>query len=160
MKPLVQWFSEYSVSHQNSVNIFIHKFAVPMIIFSTLGLIYPLKVFAVAGYDIALAHLLVAAVLPYYVLLAPRLVVGITLEVLAMLFLWHQIEASGVSVFLTALGVFAIAWVVQLIGHKIEGKKPSFLEDLAFLLIGPLWTMRFLYEKLGIRWNGNARGET
>ena len=40
--------------------------------------------------------------------------------------------------------VFFLAWVAQLIGHKIEGQKPSFLEDLSFLLIGPLWTLKKL----------------
>ena len=32
-----------------------------------------------------------------------------------------------------------IAWIGQFIGHKIEGAKPSFFEDLQFLLIGPAW---------------------
>jgi uncharacterized membrane protein YGL010W len=39
------------------------------------------------------------------------------------------------------LTIFLVAWVFQFIGHKIEGKKPSFIQDLAFLLIGPLWIM-------------------
>jgi uncharacterized membrane protein YGL010W len=46
--------------------------------------------------------------------------------------------------------VFIISWIAQFWGHKIEGKKPSFLQDLAFLLIGPLWVTRFLYKKMGI----------
>ena len=46
--------------------------------------------------------------------------------------------------------VFVIAWVGQFVGHKIEGKKPSFLEDLQFLLIGPAWLMHFLYKKAGL----------
>lgn len=36
-------------------------------------------------------------------------------------------------------GIFVVAWIGQFIGHKIEGKKSSFLEDLQFLLIGPAW---------------------
>jgi uncharacterized membrane protein YGL010W len=40
------------------------------------------------------------------------------------------------------IGVFVIAWIGQFYGHKIEGKKPSFLKDLQFLLIGPLWCMK------------------
>ena len=49
------------------------------------------------------------------------------------------------------LGIFILAWVGQFIGHKIEGKKPSFFEDLQFLLIGPAWLLSFIYNKLGIR---------
>ena len=35
--------------------------------------------------------------------------------------------------------VFIVAWIGQFVGHKIEGKKLSFFEDLQFLLIGPAW---------------------
>ena len=37
--------------------------------------------------------------------------------------------------------VFVVSWIAQFVGHKIEGAKPSFLEDLQFLLIGPAWIM-------------------
>jgi uncharacterized membrane protein YGL010W len=47
-----------------------------------------------------------------------------------------------------SIAVFVVAWIGQFIGHKIEGKKPSFLEDLRFLLIGPLFVLGFLYRRL------------
>ena len=47
---------------------------------------------------------------------------------------------------------FIIAWVGQFIGHKIEGQKPSFFEDLQFLLIGPAWLISFIYKKIGIKY--------
>jgi uncharacterized membrane protein YGL010W len=43
--------------------------------------------------------------------------------------------------FLTSLGLFILAWIGQFIGHGIEGKKPSFIKDLQFLLIGPAWVI-------------------
>jgi uncharacterized membrane protein YGL010W len=49
-----------------------------------------------------------------------------------------------------SLGIFVTAWVFQFWGHSVEGKKPSFLKDLQFLLIGPAWIMSFVYKKLGI----------
>lgn len=48
------------------------------------------------------------------------------------------------------LALFVLAWIGQFIGHKIEGKKPSFLKDVVFLLIGPAWLMHFIYKKLDI----------
>ena len=42
-----------------------------------------------------------------------------------------------------------VAWIAQFIGHKIEGRKPSFLTDLTYLLIGPAWVLAKLYRKLG-----------
>lgn len=43
------------------------------------------------------------------------------------------------NLFEISIGVFIVAWIGQFIGHKIEGKKPSFFKDIQFLLIGPLW---------------------
>ena len=48
-----------------------------------------------------------------------------------------------------ALIIFLIAWIGQFYGHKIEGKKPSFLKDLQFLLIGPAWLLSFYIPKTG-----------
>jgi uncharacterized membrane protein YGL010W len=50
------------------------------------------------------------------------------------------------------LGLFVISWIGQFAGHKIEGKKPSFLDDIKFLLIGPIWLLHFLFKRLGIKY--------
>ena len=52
----------------------------------------------------------------------------------------------------SAATVFVVAWIAQFIGHKFEGRKPSFLTDLVYLLIGPAWVLAKLYRKLGLRW--------
>jgi uncharacterized membrane protein YGL010W len=51
-----------------------------------------------------------------------------------------------------SIGIFAIAWIGQFIGHGIEGKKPSFLKDLQFLLVGPAWLLHFIFKSVGIRY--------
>ena len=43
-----------------------------------------------------------------------------------------------------------VAWVGQFIGHAIEGRRPSFLTDLAYLLVGPAWLMDKLLRRVGI----------
>ena len=48
------------------------------------------------------------------------------------------------------LSIFVITWIFQFIGHKIEGKKPSFLKDLQFLLVRPIWLLHFILKKIGI----------
>ena len=50
------------------------------------------------------------------------------------------------------LGVFVLSWIGQFYGHKIEGKKPSFLKDLQFLLIGPIWLLHFALKKLNLKY--------
>lgn len=44
-----------------------------------------------------------------------------------------------------------LAWIGQFIGHKLEGKKPAYLSDLVFLLIGPAWLTSKIYAKNGQR---------
>ena len=51
-----------------------------------------------------------------------------------------------------AIGVFVVAWIAQFIGHQIEGRRPSFLTDLTYLLIGPAWVVAKGLRKLGVAW--------
>jgi uncharacterized membrane protein YGL010W len=62
----------------------------------------------------------------------------------------QQIENSHFKLWQVSIAVFVIAWVIQFWGHKVEGKKPSFLKDVEFLMIGPAWLLHFIYKKLGI----------
>jgi uncharacterized membrane protein YGL010W len=36
------------------------------------------------------------------------------------------------------------------VGHLIEGRRPSFLTDLAYLLVGPAWLMDKLLRRFGL----------
>ena len=47
--------------------------------------------------------------------------------------------------------IFIFSWILQFLGHKIEGKKPSFFKDIQFLLIGPAWLIGFIFKKLKIK---------
>jgi ABC-type xylose transport system substrate-binding protein len=53
---------------------------------------------------------------------------------------------SSIALPLKAIGASAI-WVPA---NLIEGKKPSFFEDVKFLLIGPAWLLGFVYRRLGV----------
>ncbi|WP_139488719.1 Mpo1-like protein [Brevibacillus dissolubilis] len=45
-----------------------------------------------------------------------------------------------------ALVLFVVGWIFQFVGHYFEGNPPSFLKNPIFLLIGPLWILRRLYN--------------
>ena len=71
--------------------------------------------------------------------------------------LWSGITLAGVfalgaRVLPVSVAVFVGAWVLQFIGHKMEGKKPSFFEDIQYLWVGPLFVLSKLFGKMGIRW--------
>jgi uncharacterized membrane protein YGL010W len=67
------------------------------------------------------------------------MMLGFTLACISLI--W-SIEIMQLSVLLVSITLFAVLWLFQFIGHKIEGKKPSFFEDVQFLLIGPIWVFR------------------
>jgi uncharacterized membrane protein YGL010W len=62
------------------------------------------------------------------------------------------VQAMGSLVLPLSLAIFVGAWIAQFVGHKIEGKKPSFFEDLQYLWVGPLFVLSKLFGKLGVRW--------
>jgi uncharacterized membrane protein YGL010W len=51
-----------------------------------------------------------------------------------------------------SIAIFVAAWIAQFVGHNIEGKKPSFLEDIQYLWIGPLFVLTKPLHKLGMHW--------
>jgi uncharacterized membrane protein YGL010W len=67
-----------------------------------------------------------------------------------LLNLWIATRFGIDRLLMTGAVVFVVAWIGQFIGHIYEGHRPSFLTDLVFLLVGPMWTLRKLYQRLGI----------
>lgn len=149
------WFAAYSADHQHPVNQRLHQWCVPAILWSLLALLYaiPLPFSAVGLWPAALADSAsygvvawVAAVLAlgFWVWLLPwRLGFAMTLVIIACLYSSALLLAAlGVwGLVVLAASVFVIAWVGQFIGHHVEGKRPSFLTDLVYLMIGPPWVM-------------------
>ena len=130
----------YAESHRNPANEMIHFICIPAIVFSVLGLIWAIH---------PLAALITSAVcLVYYCMLSLPFAAGMLLATAAML--WGLSLLPQGEVLPVALGIFVVAWIGQFIGHRIEGRKPSFFEDLRFLLIGPLFVLGFLYRRLRI----------
>jgi uncharacterized membrane protein YGL010W len=128
--------AQYGVSHQNPTNQKIHKLCVPLILWSLLGLLSQLP-----G-PLNWAYVLIAFALIYYAKFkSARVYLIILLQVVPMMFVIHYLQNLDFKFWVS---VFALAWIGQFIGHKIEGKKPSFFEDIFFLLIGPIWILKGL----------------
>ncbi len=148
---------EYGESHQNKTNKLIHWFCVPAIFFSVVGLIFSIPSGFLAdqlpflGDYANWATLILFLMLIYYISLSPALTFGMLLFSALCLFLANYLAITfpGMLAYIS-LAVFVLAWIVQFYGHKIEGKKPSFLKDVQFLMIGPAWLMHFIYKKIGI----------
>ena len=155
MRTVDQWLQEYGESHQNETNKSIHWICVPAIFLSITGLLYSIKLpWHWDALQLNVAMIVVLLVTIYYLRLSTALGVGMLLFGVACLLLCYLIEIYiPLSLWLVCLIIFALAWVGQFYGHHVEGKKPSFLKDVQFLLIGPMWLMSFVYKKMGIRYS-------
>ena len=157
MRKIDQLLAEYGESHQNSTNKTIHWICVPLIFLSVVGLIASIPssmVQSILGENNPYANwaaIVLILVLIYYVSLSIPLSVGMMLFGVACLFVINFIVQLNIApLWLVSLGIFVVAWIGQFYGHKVEGKKPSFLKDVQFLLIGPAWLMHFIYKRVGI----------
>ncbi len=139
-RPLDRLLAAYGESHLHPVNEVIHFVCVPVIAFSLLGLLWAVQPLVAVG--------LVVASLLYYLTLSASFALGMLLMSGAMLGILAWLPQAWV--WQVSLAVFVLAWIGQFIGHKIEGKKPSFFDDVRFLLIGPLFVLSFLYRRLKI----------
>jgi uncharacterized membrane protein YGL010W len=88
----------------------------------------------------------------FYLRLSRPLFLGFLLYVSANLYLVRLLDHRADHAVFWFIALFVAAWVGQFIGHHIEGKKPSFLKDVQFLMIGPAWLMGFIYRKLGLKY--------
>jgi uncharacterized membrane protein YGL010W len=157
MRKIDELLAEYGESHLNETNKLIHWFCVPAIFFSVVGLIFSIPSGILAetlpflGNFANWATVVLVFVLFYYISLSTPLSLGMFLYAAFCLALANFLEITFPGkLWLISIGIFIIAWIFQFYGHKIEGKKPSFLKDLQFLLIGPAWLMHFIYKKIGL----------
>jgi uncharacterized membrane protein YGL010W len=49
-----------------------------------------------------------------------------------------------------ALTMFVVGWILQFVGHAIEGNQPAFFKNPVYLLIGPLWLLRRVGAAIGV----------
>ena len=133
--------AHYEESHRNPTNEKIHFVAVPLIMVSLLGLLFALHPWAAYGF--------VLASLVYYARLS--MVFLLTMTVLSLVGL-ALVHAMGERVLPLSVAIFVAAWIAQFVGHKVEGRKPSFFEDLQYLWVGPIFVLSKLFLKLRVRW--------
>ena len=159
MRTAQEWFDAYGVSHQNPTNKAIHWVCVPLILFCTVGLFWSIPHDFLPGAKasepyapfVNFGTILVAGALFFYFRLSLTIGLGMLLWSVGVLWgNWALETGGGQPLWLVSTITFVLAWIGQFIGHKIEGAKPSFFEDLQFLLVGPAWLLHFIYRRFGV----------
>ncbi len=153
MRAVKSWFEEYGESHRSAVNKSIHWICVPLIMISLIGLLWSVPVpirWTRVSPLLNWGVLFLVSVLVYYYRLNWRLAIGMSVVDFVTVAIVYGIGQVTRSVWQLSLLVFAAAWAGQFIGHRIEGRKPTFFRDIQFLLIGPLWLLASLYQRMGL----------
>ena len=147
-----RWLGNYSEDHRNPTNIVIHWICVPLILWSVIALLWVVPVPALLGRAGLWAGVAMFLALSFYMRLSRPLGFGMLAAFVLLGLITEGLYRLLGPAWLMwlAIGVFVLAWIAQFIGHQIEGKRPSFLTDLAYLLIGPAWLVAKIMRKLGI----------
>ena len=140
MSVLTRLLESYEKNHQNPINEAIHMIAIPLIMFSILGM--------TAAFDIFLEYILVGIVFFYYLKLSK--IAALLMLVWLLIYLGLVVLLKPYIIEISIL-LFAFGWILQFLGHFIEGKRPSFFEDLRYFLIGPLFVVQKVISKFGIK---------
>jgi uncharacterized membrane protein YGL010W len=152
MQNVHDWFESYGNDHRNPTNRLIHWICVPAILWSVIAALWVVPVPASIGKPGLWCALVMVAALSFYWRLSRPLGAAMIALFIALALVTHfAFAALGATPLLEiAAVVFVLAWIGQFIGHQIEGRRPSFLTDLAYLLIGPAWLMSKLMRRVGI----------
>jgi uncharacterized membrane protein YGL010W len=147
-----RWLGNYSEDHRNPTNILVHWICVPLILWTAIAMLWVLPVPAALGRPGLWAGVAMFLALSFYLRLSRPLGFGMLAAFVVLGLITEMLYRTlGPAPLLwLAVAVFVAAWIAQFVGHKIEGKKPSFLTDLAYLLIGPAWLVAKIMRRLGV----------
>lgn len=133
------YFEDYQAYHRTPGNRACHFLGVPLITVSVLGLLGTLAIGPSGLFGSPLLRfdcgtLLWGLALLWYVTLDVRMALSFSSVALGAYFMGRAIAVPALW------GLFAIGWILQLIGHsRFERKSPAFLRNARHLLVGPLW---------------------
>jgi uncharacterized membrane protein YGL010W len=129
-------FADYASHHQTRGNKWFHRFGIPMIMLTLIGMLVRVHVATVSGFRIDAGMILIAIAVIYYLMLEWRLAIPMLIVSIAFYLLgaWLPMSAN--------VALFILGWIFQFIGHSVyEHRQPAFFRNVVHLLIGPLWIL-------------------
>jgi uncharacterized membrane protein YGL010W len=149
MRNLEQQITQYAAYHRDRRNIATHFVGVPMIVFSVVLALVPWAIF---GVNISLIAIGLAAI--FYIILDRALgtvmLASLFVAYIVAVYLNARVGSTGIIMGVAAF-LFIVGWLIQFLGHRFEGIKPAFTDDIIGLLIGPLFIMTEVFFALGLK---------
>ncbi len=151
MKTLEDQMAFYAAYHQDGRNKLSHFIGVPAIVLGVMVALAWLRV-DVAGGTISAAMVITLVLLGYYLVLDLPLGIAMVAVFGALLYLAELIAAmpmkEGVAWFFV---LFAGGWVIQLVGHVFEGRKPALVDNLFQIFVAPIFLAAEAFFALGYK---------
>ena len=141
-RPANELMVQYAAYHRDRRNIATHFLGIPLIVFAV-GVFTARPHVDMPPLHLSAAWVLWALTTAWY-LTRGNLVLGLATAALNGLLIWaaHPFAAGSTGAWLACgLAIFVTGWVLQFIGHYYEGRKPAFVDDLAGLLVGPMFVV-------------------
>jgi uncharacterized membrane protein YGL010W len=151
VKDLETQMAFYAAYHQDARNKATHFVGVPLIMLAILVPLSWLRVDA-AGITLTAAVLLAAAVLAYYFFLDVPLAIAMLALIGLLLWAAESIAALGAArgwAWFAAL--FAGGWILQLIGHAFEGRRPALVDNVFQIFVAPIFLCAEIFFALGYK---------
>jgi uncharacterized membrane protein YGL010W len=141
----------YAAYHQDARNKATHFVGVPLIM---LALLVPLSWPNIDffGFKVTAAMLLAAALLAYYFVLDFALGVAMLAVLGALIWLAELIAAGGAARARIWFGaLFVGGWILQLVGHAFEGRRPALVDNLFQIFVAPIFLAAEVFFALGYK---------
>ncbi|GCB05122.1 DUF962 domain-containing protein [Ralstonia sp. SET104] len=152
MRTLSDHLSNYAAYHQDGRNIATHFVGIPAIVLAV-AVLLSRPVLADLS-SVAVTPALIALALTTLFYLRLDAMFGVVMFALIGVCVWagNRVAAHSTAAWLSVgIGLFVIGWIIQFVGHYYEGRKPAFVDDLAGLVIGPLFLVAETAFALGLR---------
>jgi uncharacterized membrane protein YGL010W len=152
MRSVHDWFGSYSADHQNPTNRAIHWICVPTILWCVVAALWVVPVPPAIGRAGLWAAAAMFLAFLFYARLSRPISYAMALIFIACGLLSELLYRTlgPTHLLWLAVALFVLAWIGQFVGHIIEGRRPSFLTDLAYLLIGPAWLAGKVLRRFGV----------
>jgi len=151
MQTLEQQMSFYAAYHQDARNKATHFVGVPMIIFGLFIALGWARIEAL-GVTLTAAMLLAAVVLIWYFLLDVPLALAMLVTNGVLLYLADLVSVQPIATgALWFLAFFGGGWVIQLVGHAYEGRKPALVDNFFQIFVAPIFLAAEVYFALGYK---------
>ncbi|HUQ24669.1 MAG TPA: Mpo1-like protein [Burkholderiales bacterium] len=147
MKPLEEQMSVYAAYHQDARNKATHFIGVPAIVLSLMIPLSWLRIDAISA-----AMVITAALLAYYLALDLWLGLGMCIVMGALLWMGQALADQGaVAGWSWFAALFVGGWILQLLGHVFEGRKPALADNLFQIFVAPIFLCAELFFALGYK---------